>query len=310
MAHAAASGKLDGLEFGRAFGQRLLAMAEVFISYSRQDREAAEAIARELQQLGVEVWWDHDLLGGDDYRARISKLLERTQAAIVIWSRRSVDSQWVMSEAAAARERQVLVPVTIDGATPPIDFRGLHTTDLVSWAPGDRLPPSLLKSVSERLNREINYADADVQRAGTVARLARRTTQAWYADFESLLFFFIGQGFAWFLLNLPLIYFFHGGGGAEPATPTISLPSWIPYLWALLNGVIVAALYMRPALESRRLAVAAALFATSALLSLVSYLGGLVIFMGGAQHIIPLVGLATLAMLLCSALAQRGMKRN
>jgi hypothetical protein len=51
-----------------------------------------------------------------------------------------------------------------------------------------------------------------------------------------------------------------------------------PYIWALLNGVIVAALYMRPALESRRLAVAAALFATAAPLSLVSYLGGLVIF--------------------------------
>ena len=74
-----------------------------------------------------------ELLGGDDYRQRISKLLERTQAAIVIWSRRSVDTQWVMSEAAAARERKVLVPVTIDGAEPPIDFRGLHTTDLISW---------------------------------------------------------------------------------------------------------------------------------------------------------------------------------
>ncbi len=283
-------------------------MAEVFISYSRQDREAAEAIARELQFLGVEVWWDHDLLGGDDYRQRISKLLERTQAAIVIWSRRSIDSQWVMSEAAAARERKVLVPVTIDGAQPPIDFRGLHTTDLVSWVPGDRLPPTLLRSVSERLGREVDYAEADMQRAGAVARLARRTTQAWYADFESLLFFFIGQGFACFLLNLPLIYFFHGAAeGAQQ--PAVSVPVWVPYLWALLNGVIVAALYMRPALESRRLSVAVPLFATAAFLSLVSYLGGLVIFLGSTQQIIPMVGLATLAMLLCSALAQRGIKR-
>jgi hypothetical protein len=30
----------------------------------------------------------------------------------VIWSRRSIDSQWVINEAAAARERNVLVPVT------------------------------------------------------------------------------------------------------------------------------------------------------------------------------------------------------
>jgi hypothetical protein len=212
-----------------------------------------------------------------------------------------------MSEAAAARERQVLVPVTIDGATPPIDFRGLHTTDLMSWVPGDRLPAALLRSVSERLGRDVGYGDADIPRAGTVARLARRTTQAWYADFESLLFFFIGQGFACFLLNLPLIYFFHAADGGQQAA--INVPAFVPYLWALLNGVIVAALYMRPALESRRLAVAVPLFAAAALLSLLSYLGGLIIFLGGNQHIVPLVGLSTLAMLLCSALAQRGMRR-
>ena len=53
------------------------AMTEVFLSYSRADRPVAEAIARELQQLGVDVWWDHDLLGGDDYRRRISDILTR-----------------------------------------------------------------------------------------------------------------------------------------------------------------------------------------------------------------------------------------
>jgi hypothetical protein len=94
-------------------------MTDVFLSYSRADRPVAEAIARELQRLGVDVWWDHDLLGGGDYRRRISDILTRVAAAIVIWSRRSVESQWVISEAAAARERRVLVPVTIDGQEPP-----------------------------------------------------------------------------------------------------------------------------------------------------------------------------------------------
>lgn len=136
------------------------------------------------------------------------------------------------------------MPVTIDGAAPPIDFRGLHTTDLVSWVPGDRLPLPLLKSLSERLGREIGYDDADIPRAGAVARLAKRTTQAWYADFESLLFFFIGQGFACFLLNLPLIYFFHAADGGTQQS-TISLPGFIPYLWAHLNGVLRAAAEIR-----------------------------------------------------------------
>jgi hypothetical protein len=282
-------------------------MADVFISYNRSDRPVAEAMARELRQLGVDVWWDHELLGGEDYRRKISELISRTQAAIVIWSRRSVDSQWVISEAAAARERKVLVPVTIDGEQPPIDFRTLHTTDLVSWTPGERLPDTLLKSLAERLDRDLSYAEA-AQRLSAVARLAKQTTQAWYVDFESLLFYFIGQAFACFLVNLPLIYFFQSPGGA--ATGTVTLSPWVAWVWVLLNGIIVAALYMRPALQSRRMSVAVPLFALASLVSLVGYLGGMIISMLGEKQIIPLVGLATLAMLLCNALAQRGTNRD
>lgn len=79
-------------------------MPDVFLSYSRRDRTAAQAIAVELEQLNVDVWWDHDLLGGDDYRAKIVELLARCPIAVVIWSRRSVESQWVIGEASAARE--------------------------------------------------------------------------------------------------------------------------------------------------------------------------------------------------------------
>jgi hypothetical protein len=282
-------------------------MAEVFISYSRADRNVAEAIARELQQLGIEVWWDHDLLGGDDYRRRIADLLARTQAAIVVWSRRSVDSQWVINEAAAARDRKVLLPVTIDGEAPPLDFRGLHTADLMAWVPGDRLPSTLLKSLAERLGRDLTYADT-APRSGAVARLAKQTTQAWYVDFESLLFYFIGQGFACFLVNLPLVYLYQ-----TPAGPTqmgMTLPTWSVYLFALMNGVIVAALHMRPALESRRMAIAMPLFMVASVLSLASYFSALAVSAIGATYLMPLIGLATLALLLFTALAQRASPRR
>jgi hypothetical protein len=279
-------------------------MTDVFLSYSRADRPVAEAIARELQRLGVDVWWDHDLLGGDDYRRRISDILTRVEAAIVIWSRRSVESQWVISEAAAARERKVLVPVTIDGQELPIDFRALHTTDLVSWVPGDRLPDILLKALADRLGRELSYADAG-PRSGAVARFAKQATQAWYLDFESLLFYFMGQGFACFLVNLPLVFLFRSDGPS-----TVVLPAWSPYLFALMNGVIVAALYMRPALETRRLGIAIPLFVLAAILSVVAYIGGLAVSIAGEREILILVGLATLALLFVTSLAQRATVRR
>jgi hypothetical protein len=280
-------------------------MTEVFISYSRSDRPIAEAIARELQQLGIEVWWDHDLLGGDDYRRRISEILSRVAAAIVIWSRRSIDSQWVTSEAAAARERRVLVPVTIDGEHPPIDFRALHTTDLTTWLPGDRLPDALLKALSDRLGRELVYGDSG-PRAGAVARFAKQATQAWYLDFESLLFYFMGQGFACYLVNLPLVFLF------KPNDPgaVAALPAWSPYLFALMNGVVVAALYMRPALETRRLGVAVPLFVLAAVLSVIAYVGALAVSTAGERNVLILVGLATLALLFVTSLAQRSTLRR
>src|SRR5262245_54807486 len=157
-------------------------MTDVFLSYNRADRPVAEAIARELQGLGVDVWWDHELLGGDDYRHRISDMLSRVRVAIVIWSRRSVESQWVMSEAAAAREKKVLVPVTIDGHELPIDFRALHTTDLTSWLPGEQLPATLIRTLADRLGRDLAYVGAG-PRSGAMSRLARQATQAWYLDF-------------------------------------------------------------------------------------------------------------------------------
>jgi len=279
-------------------------MTDVFLSYSRADRPVAEAVARELQGLGVDVWWDHDLLGGDDYRHRISEILKRVRIAIVIWSRRSVESRWVICEAATARENKVLVPVTIDGHELPIDFRALHTTDLTAWIPGDQLPATLLKTLADRLGRELSYASA-AQRSGAMARLARQATQAWYLDFESLLFYFIGQGFACFLVNLPLAFLFRSDGPAAAL-----LPAWAPYPFSLMNGIIVAALYMRPALETRRLQVAIPLFALASLLSVIAYVGGLAVAIFGEREVIILVGLATLALLFVTSIAQRSSIRR
>jgi hypothetical protein len=282
-------------------------MAEVFLSYSRMDRPIAEAIAAELQRLGVEVWWDHDLLGGEDYRVRITEVLTRTAIASVIWSRRSIESQWVIGEAAAARERKALVPLTIDGAEPPIDFRGIHTIDFADWAPGDRLPASYLRAVGERLGRELSYAEP-AQQSGSLGRLARRATQSWYLDFESLLFYLIGQGIACYLCTMPIAYFMQTPG-ALGGSASAALPGWMPYAFTLLIGMIVAPLYMRPMLETRRLALAAPLYALASLLSVMSYAINYALFSQIGTSIIVTVGPAALLLLLVTGIAQRANRR-
>jgi hypothetical protein len=274
-------------------------VAELFLSYNRQDKPIAEAMAVEFQRLGVDVWWDHDLLGGDDYRRRIEQVLARASAAIVVWSRRSVDSQWVIGEAALARDRKILIPVTIDTCQPHLDFRALHTTDLCGWVPGDQLPEPVLLAVSNHLDRELSYKGDRPKGAGYL-RGAAAATQAWYADMESLLFYLIGQGFACALVNIPLAVY-----TSKPQSTMHSLPQWVPFAVAALNGMIVAVLQMRTAVSGRRMSSALPLLALASGLSIPAYLLTKFLHETVPDAFMTVVGFWALALLFVTDIAKR-----
>lgn len=231
---------------------------DVFISYSRKDRPLAEAIAAQLEKLGVEVWWDRDLLAGEDYRKKTAGVIAQVTAAMVIWSRRSVDSEWVVGEASAARERKILVPISADGITPPLDFRSFNTIDMSSWAPGDPLPEMLLKAIGGRLGRTLAAETADTRPEG-LNRFSKIVARSWFADFECLLFSFIAQGFAAALTNIPL------------AIHQDDLPPAAAVAIACLNAVVTGAVIMRPSLSGKRLAVAAAWFGGAVVTGIAGY---------------------------------------
>lgn len=109
-------------------------MTDVFISYTREDRERVEALAQALQARGFDVWWDPELLPGEQYASKIKTQLATAKAVIVAWSKASVERGWVLDEAAEGRDRGVLVPVMLDaGATAPLGFRQLQAVDLSKW---------------------------------------------------------------------------------------------------------------------------------------------------------------------------------
>jgi hypothetical protein len=109
-------------------------MTDVFISYKREEREAARRLAEALQKHGLSVWWDADLLPGEQYRAVTLEILQSCRAAVVIWSPKSVQSSWVLDEAQRALDRGVLVPVHVEriGAY-PLGFGQVHAHDLTAW---------------------------------------------------------------------------------------------------------------------------------------------------------------------------------
>jgi hypothetical protein len=111
-------------------------MADIFISYAREDREWVEKLATQLVTEGYSVWWDWDLLVGKRYRETIETELQTAKAAVVVWSQHSIRSDFVRDEAEDAQQRNILLPLLKEIVRPPAGFRQLQTADLSNWNGG------------------------------------------------------------------------------------------------------------------------------------------------------------------------------
>jgi hypothetical protein len=109
-------------------------MAEVFISYKREERARVEPFAACLAQLGVEVWFDAGLSSGDRFDTIILEKLKEAKAVLACWSPEATLSDWVRSEAEYARQLGTYLPVFIIPCALPPPFTLIHTDDLSKWA--------------------------------------------------------------------------------------------------------------------------------------------------------------------------------
>jgi TolB-like protein/tetratricopeptide (TPR) repeat protein len=110
-------------------------MADVFVSYARNDKARVAPLVAALEAQGWSVWWDPAIAPGQQFDQMIAGELERARAVLVVWTPDSVESRWVRGEARDGADRGILVPVQFGSARLPIDFRAFHTTDLDH--PGD-----------------------------------------------------------------------------------------------------------------------------------------------------------------------------
>jgi hypothetical protein len=108
-------------------------MPSVFISYAHEDRPVVSHLAKGLKDAGFEVWWDDNLEAGQRFRTSIQDQLMKADVIIVVWSERSVQSQWVIAEAARRSGEGILLPLRIDSAPLPLGLSEIHTLDLADW---------------------------------------------------------------------------------------------------------------------------------------------------------------------------------
>ena len=108
-------------------------MADIFISYAREDRQWAEMLSKAFEAQGWSVWWDRRISAGEEFSQVIEQSLHEARCVIVLWSKASVKSRWVRDEANEGLERGILVPLNLDGTKPPMGFRSIHATSIAGW---------------------------------------------------------------------------------------------------------------------------------------------------------------------------------
>jgi len=109
-------------------------MADIFVSYARQDKARVAPLVAALERQGWSVWWDPAIIPGQEFDDRIAEEIDKASAVVVVWTPVSVASRWVRGEAREAADRGILIPVRFDAARLPIDARAMHTTDLDGWS--------------------------------------------------------------------------------------------------------------------------------------------------------------------------------
>ncbi|MGD0192919.1 MAG: TIR domain-containing protein [Rhizomicrobium sp.] len=113
-------------------------MPDIFLSYSREDQATARRFADAFEAQGFSVWWDVTLRSGEAYDQVTEKALRDAHAVVVLWSKKSVESQWVRAEATLGHRSKKLAPAMIEACERPIMFELTQAADLCHWS-GDPL---------------------------------------------------------------------------------------------------------------------------------------------------------------------------
>ena len=107
-------------------------MSDIFLSYAREDFDQAKRLAGLLQK-NWSVFWDLKILAGKDWEVELETELDKAQCVIVLWSRESIKSKFVRSEAREGMDREILIPLLIEPVKPPLVFRSIQTADFSTW---------------------------------------------------------------------------------------------------------------------------------------------------------------------------------
>jgi len=112
-------------------------MRDIFISYAHEDRRHAESLAKPLSARGWTLWWDSGHSRWAEHPVCDRARPTRARCVTVLWSSSSVESAWIIDEAAEASGKLVTR-----------NDRGGRAADLTGWN-GDPSAPSFVRLLED-----------------------------------------------------------------------------------------------------------------------------------------------------------------
>ena len=108
-------------------------MAQVFVSYARQDRGTALPIIKALGRAGLRVWDDEAIVQGELLTEQLQAAIDAGQCVLLLWSRAAAESPFVQQEihrAVQAWSSGRLVLAALDDTPLPVGLRDLSTVPI------------------------------------------------------------------------------------------------------------------------------------------------------------------------------------
>ncbi len=136
---------------------------QVFISYSRTDRDACIVLRLALEKAGLSVFQDEAAIrAGDRWVTRLEEALQNCSAFVVLIGRDGIQ-RWVGAEVQAALLRHLsphseagrlaIFPILLDDAKPDALTPLLKLFQAENWIPAEPLPDDLIQAISAKTVR-------------------------------------------------------------------------------------------------------------------------------------------------------------
>lgn len=139
-------------------------MHDIFISYAHEDKLKARLLVDLFEEQGWSVWWDELISVGVKYSALLDEALSQSRCVVVCWSKASLKSEYVRSEAHRGTARAVLLQIILEDVALPSPFNEYAVSDLSVWPDselGQHEVKKLLRDISGRLSLSVSPIPVD-----------------------------------------------------------------------------------------------------------------------------------------------------